>query len=42
MADRVYHLAHLAPFVQVSREKFIGQVREEFEEAGIDAYRRKD
>ena len=30
-------LAHLAPFVQVSREKFIGQVRDEFEKTGIDA-----
>ncbi len=28
-------LAHLAPFVQVSREKFIKQVREEFEATGI-------
>ena len=30
-------LAHLAPFVQVSREKFIGQVRDEFDKSGIDA-----
>ena len=29
-------LAHLAPFVQISREKFIRKVREEFEKAGID------
>lgn len=28
-------LSHLAPFVQVSREKFIKQVREEFDQAGI-------
>ncbi len=28
-------LSHLAPFVQVSREKFRKQVREEFERAGI-------
>ncbi len=30
-------LAHLAPFVQVSREKFIAQVKEEFEATGIPA-----
>ncbi len=30
-------LAHLAPFVQISREKFIVQVREEFEKTGIEA-----
>ncbi len=30
-------LAHLAPFVQVSREKFDRQVRREFEEAGVQA-----
>ena len=29
-------LAHLAPFVQVSREKFIRKVREEFDKAGIE------
>ncbi len=29
-------LAHLAPFVQVSREKFVRKVREEFDKAGID------
>ncbi len=29
-------LAHLAPFVQVSREKFRKQVRREFEEVGIE------
>ena len=29
-------LAHLAPFVQVSREKFRRQVREEFEAAGFE------
>ena len=34
-------LAHLAPFVQVSREKFIKQVREEFEKTGIDASEEK-
>ena len=34
-------LAHLAPFVQVSREKFIGQVRDEFEKTGIDASEEK-
>lgn len=28
-------LSHLAPFVQVSREKFRGQVKEEFEVAGL-------
>jgi ribonucleoside-triphosphate reductase len=28
-------LAHLAPFVQVSREKFIRQVKEEFDKTGI-------
>lgn len=28
-------LAHLAPFVQVSREKFIRQVKEEFDKAGM-------
>ena len=33
--------AHLAPFVQVSREKFIKQVREEFEKTGIDASEEK-
>lgn len=30
-------LAHLAPFVQVSREKFRREVREEFQAQGIDA-----
>ena len=30
-------LAHLAPFVEVSRQKFIKQVREEFEATGIPA-----
>ena len=30
-------LAHLAPFVQISREKFIKQVAEEFKATGIDA-----
>ena len=34
-------LAHLAPFVQVSREKFIGQVRDEFEKTGIEASEEK-
>ena len=34
-------LSHLAPFVQVSREKFIGQVRDEFEKTGIDASEEK-
>ncbi|MDO5403729.1 MAG: anaerobic ribonucleoside-triphosphate reductase [Eubacteriales bacterium] len=34
-------LAHLAPFVQVSREKFIKQVREEFEKTGIAASEEK-
>ena len=34
-------LAHLAPFVQVSREKFIGQVRDEFERTGIEASEEK-
>ncbi len=29
-------LSHLAPFVQVSREKFIRKVREEFDRAGIE------
>ncbi len=29
-------LAHLAPFVQISREKFIRKVREEFDKAGIE------
>lgn len=29
-------LAHLAPFVQISREKFIRKVREEFDRAGIE------
>ena len=29
-------LAHLAPFVQVSRTKFRAQVREEFEQAGLE------
>lgn len=29
-------LAHLAPFVQVSREKFIRKVREEFDKSGIE------
>ena len=29
-------LSHLAPFVQVSREKFIEQVKEEFEAAGVE------
>jgi len=30
-------LTHLAPFVQVSREKFDRQVRKEFEDAGVQA-----
>ncbi|MCH4030255.1 MAG: anaerobic ribonucleoside-triphosphate reductase [Lachnospiraceae bacterium] len=30
-------LSHLAPFVQVSREKFIREVREDFRESGITA-----
>jgi len=30
-------LSHLAPFVQVSREKFVKQVREEFEKTGVEA-----
>ncbi|WP_027438904.1 anaerobic ribonucleoside-triphosphate reductase [Lachnospira multipara] len=34
-------LAHLAPFVQVSREKFIKQVRQELEETGIEASEEK-
>ena len=34
-------LAHLAPFVQVSREKFIGQVRDEFEKTRIVASEEK-
>lgn len=29
-------LSHLAPFVQISREKFIRKVREEFETAGVE------
>ena len=29
-------LSHLAPFVQVSREKFVEQVKEEFEAAGVE------
>ena len=29
-------LAHLAPFVQISREKFIRKVREEFDKSGIE------
>ena len=29
-------LAHLAPFVQISREKFIRKVRQEFEQTGIE------
>ena len=29
-------LSHLAPFVQVSREKFRAQVREEFEQVGLE------
>ena len=32
MADRVSRFAHLAPFVQVSREKYRREVQEEFEE----------
>ena len=34
-------LAHLAQFDQVSREKFIGQVRDEFERTGIEASEEK-
>lgn len=34
-------LAHLAPFVQISREKFIKQVDEEFRATGIDASEEK-
>ena len=34
-------LAHLAPFVQISREKFIKQVAEEFRATGIDASEEK-
>ncbi len=34
-------LAHLAPFVQVSREKFVRKVREEFENAGIEVSEEK-
>ena len=34
-------LAHLAPFVQISREKFIKQVAEEFMATGIDASEEK-
>ncbi|MCR5320216.1 MAG: anaerobic ribonucleoside-triphosphate reductase [Lachnospiraceae bacterium] len=34
-------LSHLAPFVQISREKFRRQVREELEIAGIDASEEK-
>ena len=30
-------LSHLAPFVDISRKKFVTQVREEFEVAGIEA-----
>ena len=30
-------LSHLAPFVQVSREKFIREVREDFKESGVTA-----
>ena len=30
-------LSHLAPFVDISRKKFVTQVREEFEAAGIEA-----
>ncbi len=30
-------LSHLAPFVQVSRDKFVKQVREEFEKTGVEA-----
>ena len=32
-------LSHLAPFVEVSRQKYRKQVAEEFEEAGLDASR---
>lgn len=34
-------LAHLAPFVQVSREKFIKQVREELKATGVEASEEK-
>lgn len=34
-------LSHLAPFVQVSREKFRKQVRKELETAGIEATEEK-
>ena len=34
-------LAHLAPFVQISRDKFIKQVAEEFRATGIDASEEK-
>ena len=30
-------LTHLAPFVQVSREKFLGEIEDEFARAGIEA-----
>lgn len=34
-------LSHLAPFVDISRQKYIAAVRAEFEEAGIDAPQEK-
>lgn len=34
-------LSHLAPFVDISRQKYIATVRAEFEEAGIDAPQEK-
>ena len=34
-------LSHLAPFVDISRQKYIAAVRAEFEEAGIDASQEK-
>lgn len=34
-------LAHLAPFVQISREKYRKEVREEFESIGLDASEEK-
>ena len=36
MADRVLRFAHLAPFVQISREKYRRDVRAEFEAEGLE------
>lgn len=36
MADRVFRLRHLAPFVQVSRDKIRAEVLQEMEMVGID------